>query len=105
DRVGLLDCALHRVDQLSGGEQQRVGVARALAQDPQTLLADEPVASLDPATAAHVLTLIHDVCKADGIAAVVSLHQVSLAGRFAGRIVGLPNATPLFAGAPPALVA
>jgi len=103
DRVGLLDCALHRVDQLSGGEQQRVGVARALAQDPQTLLADEPVASLDPATAAHVLTLIHDVCKADGIAAVVSLHQVSLAGRFADRIVGLANGTVVFEGAPGAL--
>src|SRR5262249_29303652 len=63
----------------------------------------EPVASLDPATAAHVLTLIHDVCKADGIAAVVSLHQVSLAGRFADRIVGLANGTVVFEGAPGAL--
>ena len=103
ERVGLLDRALQRVDQFSGGEQQRVGVARALAQRPRLLLADEPVASLDPASAAHVLTLIHDVCKADGIAAVVSLHQVSLARRFADRIVGLANGTVVFHGAPEAL--
>jgi phosphonate transport system ATP-binding protein len=100
DRVGLLDRALHRVDQLSGGEQQRVGVARALAQRPRLVLADEPVASLDPATAVHVLTLIHDICKADGLAAVVSLHQVSLARRFGDRIVGLANGRVVFEGVP-----
>ncbi len=103
DRVGLLECALRRVDQLSGGEQQRVGVARALAQRPRLMLADEPVASLDPATAARVLGLLHDICKADGIAAVVSLHQVSLARRFADRVVGLANGRILFEGAPQAL--
>lgn len=88
-RVGLLDRALTRADSLSGGQQQRVGLARALAQQPRILLADEPVASLDPATARHVLKLIHDVCKASGIAAVVSLHQVELARAFADRIVGV----------------
>jgi phosphonate transport system ATP-binding protein len=98
DRVGLLDRALHRVDQFSGGEQQRVGVARALAQEPRLLLADEPVASLDPATAVHVLTLMHSICKSDGIAAVVSLHQVPLARRFADRIVGLAAGAVVFAG-------
>jgi phosphonate transport system ATP-binding protein len=103
DRVGLLDRALQRVDHFSGGEQQRVGVARALAQQPRVLLADEPVASLDPATAAHVLTLIHDICKADGIAAVVVLHQPSLARRFADRIVGLANGRVVFEGAPETL--
>ena len=103
DRVGLLDRALNRVDQFSGGEQQRVGVARALAQQPRLVLADEPVASLDPATAAHVLTLIHDVCKADGIAAIVSLHQVALARRFADRIVGLAKGAVVFEGRPDAL--
>ena len=103
DRVGLLDHALHRVDQLSGGEQQRVGVARALAQEPRLLLADEPVASLDPATAVHVLTLIHDICKSDGIAVVMSLHQVSLARRFADRIVGLAHGTVVFEDTPNAL--
>ena len=103
DRVGLLDRALHRVDQLSGGEQQRVGVARALAQEPRLLLADEPVASLDPATAAHVLTLMHAICKSDRIAAVVSLHQVSLARRFADRIVGLAGGAVVFEDRPEAL--
>jgi phosphonate transport system ATP-binding protein len=89
ERVGLLDRALERVDRLSGGQQQRVGIARALAQEPRLILADEPVASLDPATAVNVLGLLHDICKADGITAIVSLHQVELARRFADRIVGL----------------
>jgi phosphonate transport system ATP-binding protein len=85
---------------LSGGQQQRVGVARALAQQPRVMLADEPVASLDPVTAVRVLGLIHDVCRADGIAAVVSLHQVSLARRFADRVVGLASGAVVFEGAP-----
>lgn len=100
DRVGLLDYALKRADELSGGQQQRVGIARALAQAPCLMLADEPVASLDPASAAHVLTLIRDVCKADGIAAVVSLHQVDLARQFADRIVGMAGGAIVFDGAP-----
>ena len=89
DRVGLLECALRRCDQLSGGQQQRVGIARALAQQPAVILADEPVASLDPATAERVLLLFHGICRSTGIAAVVSLHQVELARRFADRIVGI----------------
>jgi phosphonate transport system ATP-binding protein len=103
ENVGLLDFALRRCDQLSGGQQQRVGIARALAQSPRMILADEPVASLDPSTAAHVLTLIHEVCKSSGIAAVVSLHQVDLACRFADRIVGLAAGTVVFDGPASAL--
>src|SRR5690606_6145972 len=61
DRVGLADKALARVDQLSGGQQQRVGIARALAQQPRMILADEPVASLDPATSEKVLGLLRDI--------------------------------------------
>lgn len=103
ERVGLLDFALRRCDQLSGGQQQRVGIARALAQRPRVVLADEPVASLDPATAQRVLALIHDVCKSAGIAAVVSLHQVDLARQFADRVVGLSAGRVVFDGAPQAL--
>lgn len=91
DHVGLKDRALTRVDELSGGQRQRVGVARALAQEPALILADEPVASLDPESAAEVLKQLRDICTADGIAAVVSLHQVDLARRFADRIVGMAN--------------
>ncbi len=100
NRVGLLDRALTRADQLSGGQQQRVGLARALAQQPRIILADEPVASLDPATARHVLGLIHSVCKDQGIAAVVSLHQVDLALAFADRIIGVRSGQLVFDGAP-----
>src|SRR5690606_27275679 len=89
ERVGLIDHALKRADQLSGGQQQRVGIARALVQQPRILLADEPVASLDPATASRVLSLLHDICRLDGLTAVVSLHQVELARRYGERIVGL----------------
>ena len=100
ERVGLLDRALDRADQLSGGQQQRVGVARALVQQPRILLADEPVASLDPATAEHLLTLMHDICRRDGLTAVVSLHQVDLARRFADRIIGLKGGAICFDGTP-----
>jgi phosphonate transport system ATP-binding protein len=103
ERVGLLEEALRRVDQLSVGQQQRVGVARALAQQPQLVLADEPVASLDPAAAERVLDLLRDICRADGIAALVSLHQVELARRFADRVIGISAGELVFDGAPAAL--
>lgn len=89
ERVGLLDKALSRVDQLSGGQQQRVGIARAIAQEPRLMLADEPVASLDPATASAILSQLRDISETDGITAVVSLHQLDLARRFADRIIGM----------------
>ncbi len=100
DRVGLADKALSRVDQLSGGQQQRVGIARALAQQPDIILADEPVASLDPATSEKVLSLLKDICTEDGITAVVSLHQLEYARHFADRIIGLSNAEVVFDARP-----
>ena len=103
DRVGLLDKALERANALSGGQQQRVGIARALVQQPRLVLADEPVASLDPGTAERVLAQLHAICTDDGLSAVVSLHQVDLARRFAGRIVGLSGGRVVFDG-PPALL-
>lgn len=100
DRVGLLDRALQRADQLSGGQQQRVGIARALVQEPRILLADEPVASLDPATAERLLILLRDICRSDGLTVVVSLHQLAFARSFADRIVGLAGGAVIFDGAP-----
>ncbi len=98
ERVGLLDKALERVDRLSGGQQQRVGIARALAQQPQVILADEPVASLDPATARRVMALLQTICREDGITAVVSLHQPALARVYAQRIVALAQGRVIFDG-------
>ncbi len=103
ERVGLLDMALRRADQLSGGQQQRVGIARALAQDPTLMLADEPVASLDPETSRRVLGLLHRICRADGIAVIVSLHQVELAREFADRVIGISAGRVVFDGAGEAL--
>lgn len=103
ERVGLLEKALARADTLSGGQQQRVGIARALVQQPRLLLADEPVASLDPASAEKVLDLLHGICRKDRLTAVVSLHQVHLARRYADRIVGLRAGSVVFDGPPQAL--
>ena len=100
DRVGLADRALHRADQLSGGQQQRVGIARAMAQKPEIMLADEPVASLDPATSVRVLEDLHRISREDGITAIVSLHQVDLARQFADHIIGLAQGRIVFDGAP-----
>jgi len=89
DRVGLLDRAYQRADTLSGGQQQRVAIARALMQNPSILLADEPVASLDPETSAQVMALIREIASEEGLTVLCSLHQVDLAIAWADRIVGL----------------
>jgi phosphonate transport system ATP-binding protein len=89
DRVGLLDHAMARADRLSGGQQQRVAIARALAQRPRLILADEPVASLDPTTADGVMALLLSIAKSEGVAILCSLHQVPFARAYADRIIGL----------------
>ena len=89
DRVGLLGQAYQRSDTLSGGQQQRVAIARALMQDPKILLADEPVASLDPESSAQVMALIRQIASEAGLTVLCSLHQVDLALGWADRIVGL----------------
>jgi phosphonate transport system ATP-binding protein len=100
DRVGLLSRALARADQLSGGEQQRVGIARALCQQPTLILADEPVASLDPATAEEVMSLLCGICRGAGLTLIMSLHQLDLARRFGDRIIGLARGRVVFDGPP-----
>ena len=89
DRVGLLDHAMARADRLSGGQQQRVAVARALAQQSRLILADEPVASLDPTTAGGVMALLKSIARSEGVAILCSLHQVDFARAYADRIIGL----------------
>lgn len=89
DRVGLLDRAYQRADTLSGGQQQRVAIARALMQNPEILLADEPVASLDPESSEQVMALIREIAMDAGLTVVCSLHQVDLALSWGDRIVGL----------------
>lgn len=98
DRVGLLDFALQRVDSISGGQQQRVGIARALAQKPQIILADEPIASLDPATSDDILSLLYRVTKEDRLTTIVSLHQVEFAKEYGDRVIGLANGQVIFEG-------
>ncbi len=89
DRVGLADRAYQRADTLSGGQQQRVAIARALIQRPKILLADEPVASLDPVSAQQVMELIGRISREEQLTVLCSLHQVQLAMAFSDQIVGL----------------
>jgi len=89
DRVGLADRAFQRADTLSGGQQQRVAIARTLMQGPELLLADEPVASLDPESSAQVMDVLFRICVEEQLTVVCSLHQVELALGWAHRLVGL----------------
>lgn len=101
ERVGLdADMAQRAVKTLSGGQRQRVGIARALVTDPDLILADEPVASLDPMTAHDVLALLQGLPSETGTSVLCSLHQVTLAQEFADRIIALKNGRIAFEGAP-----
>jgi len=99
-RVGIPEKASTRADQLSGGQQQRVGIARALRQEPRVILADEPVASLDPATAHSVLKYIEEMNKNDGITVLCALHFLSLARRYGTRLIALKAGRIVFTGYP-----
>ncbi|UZD90830.1 phosphonate ABC transporter ATP-binding protein [Cognatishimia activa] len=94
--TGLTDLAQRRVDQLSGGQRQRVAIARCLAQEPELILADEPVSNLDPAHAERILELITDAARKRGITVAFSSHQPDLSQRFASRIIGLRAGAVLF---------
>ena len=99
NRVGLLDHAYRRADELSGGEQQRVAIARTLMQEPALILADEPVSSLDLKLSGVVLDILKQVCQEDGITALVSLHTLELTREYAARVIGLKNGQICFDGA------
>jgi phosphonate transport system ATP-binding protein len=89
DTVGLLDEAQQRAGSMSGGQRQRVGIARALVQEPEVILADEPVASLDPKSAREVMSYMKDAAKERGLTVIANLHQVKIARQFGERFVGL----------------
>jgi phosphonate transport system ATP-binding protein len=99
-RVGITDKAFERADTLSGGQQQRVGIARALMQHPELMLADEPVASLDPATSHSVMKYLEEINKKDGITVICSLHFLSLARRYGTRVIALKGGKVAFDGKP-----
>jgi phosphonate transport system ATP-binding protein len=99
-RVGILDKTYQRADALSGGQQQRVGIARALMQQPRLMLADEPVASLDPATSHSVMKYLEEINKADRITVLCSLHFLSLARRYGTRVLALKAGQIVFDGPP-----
>jgi phosphonate transport system ATP-binding protein len=99
-RVGIPEKAFVRADALSGGQQQRVGIARALAQQPQVMLADEPVASLDPPTSHAVMQDLKRVSREDGITTLVNLHFIDMARDYADRIIGMRDGRVVFDGTP-----
>ncbi|GLQ06487.1 phosphonate ABC transporter ATP-binding protein [Sneathiella chinensis] len=103
DQVGMADFADQRADALSGGQRQRVAIARALMQSPDILLADEPTSSLDPKTSVEILDLMTEQAKIRNIPVVINIHDVTLAKRFADRIVGMSSGHVVYDGAPDGL--
>ena len=97
-RVGIEDKAYVRADQLSGGQQQRVAIARALTQKPKIILADEPVASLDPPTAKIVMDYLKQFNKELGITTIINLHDIDLVMEYGKRVIGLRNGEIIYDG-------
>lgn len=100
DRLGMAHTALQRTDTLSGGQMQRVAIARALVQEPKMLLADEPIASLDPLNAKIVMDALRTINREDGITVLCNLHTLDTARAYCDRIVGLAEGRVVFDGRP-----
>ncbi|MEW6717065.1 MAG: phosphonate ABC transporter ATP-binding protein [Chloroflexota bacterium] len=99
-RVGIANQAYKRADELSGGQQQRVGIARAMVQEPELILADEPVASLDPVLAHSIMQYLEQINKEDGVTVICSLHFLDLVHRYADRAIALNEGRLMFDGKP-----
>jgi phosphonate transport system ATP-binding protein len=102
-RVNMLHRAKFRADRLSGGEKQRVAIARAISQSPKLLLADEPVASLDPELAWQVMSDLSRVAREEGVPTLINIHHVDLAKTFTDRLIGIAQGVVVFDGSPAAL--
>ena len=100
ERVGIAEKAHQRADELSGGQQQRVGIARAMMQDPAIILADEPVASLDPVLAHSIMQYLEKINKEEGVTILCSLHFLDLVHRYADRAIALNEGKLMFDGPP-----
>ncbi len=98
ERVGLTDRDNHRADALSGGQQQRVGIARAMVQEPEMILADEPVASLDPVLAHSIMQYLEQINRDEGVTILCSLHFLDLVERYSQRVVALNDGRLVFEG-------
>jgi phosphonate transport system ATP-binding protein len=103
DRVSIANQARKRADELSGGQQQRVGIARAMIQEPEMVLADEPVASLDPVLAHSIMQYLEQINKEDGVTVLCSLHFLDLVHRYANRAIALNEGKLMFDGPPNAI--
>jgi phosphonate transport system ATP-binding protein len=103
ERVGIADKAHQRADELSGGQQQRVGIARAMMQNPEIILADEPVASLDPVLAHSIMQYLEKINKENGVTVICSLHFLDLVHRYANRAIALNEGKLVFDGEPKAI--
>ncbi len=100
ERVGIADQANKRADELSGGQQQRVGIARAMIQEPEMILVDEPVASLDPVLAHSIMQYLEQINQEDGVMVICSLHFLDLVHRYANRAIALNDGKLMFDGTP-----
>ena len=103
DAVGLTALANQRADALSGGQRQRVGIARAIIQRPELLLADEPTSSLDPKTSVEIMELLVNLTKGRGIPVLLNIHNVPLARRYAGHVIGMTGGSIVYDGPPEGL--
>ena len=105
ERLGIEQAALQPAGTLSGGQQQRVAIARALMQEPKVLLADEPIASLDPLNAKIVMDALRDINRHEGITVITNLHTLDTARTYCQRIIGMAHGQVVFDGSPEELTA